>query len=66
MAEIVMEDRLIRLQQRLAQFRPLGLAHVPTRLEPMARLARHLGGPSSNVRTARVLTSGGNKLRKLD
>src|SRR5262245_2115071 len=67
MAQIGMVDRLIRLEQKLAQFRPLGLAQVPTPPEPMARLTRHLGGPSLWVKRedSTGLGFGGNKLRKL-
>jgi L-cysteate sulfo-lyase len=34
-----------RLEADLARFPRLGLAHLPTPLEPMKRLSAHLGGP---------------------
>jgi L-cysteate sulfo-lyase len=35
-----------QLHARLARFRPIDLAHLPTPLEPMERLSKYLGGPS--------------------
>lgn len=57
-----------RLASALARFRRLGLAHLPTPLEPMKRLSAHLGGPRLWVKREDCtgLGLGGNKLRKLD
>jgi L-cysteate sulfo-lyase len=56
------------LANRLAAFPRLGLAQLPTPLEPMRRLTAHLGGPRLWVKRedATGLAFGGNKLRKLD
>jgi L-cysteate sulfo-lyase len=56
------------LQADLARFPRLGLAHLPTPLEPMRRLSEHLGGPRLWVKRddCTGLGLGGNKLRKLD
>lgn len=56
------------LIDRLAVFPRLGLADLPTPLEPMKRLTAHLGGPRLWVKRddATGLGFGGNKLRKLD
>src|SRR5256885_14284137 len=56
------------LSDRLAVFPRLGLATLPTPLEPMQRLTAHLGGPRLWVKRedATGLGFGGNKLRKLD
>src|SRR5215469_8788928 len=56
------------LFERLAAFPRLGLANLPTPLEPMKRLTAHLGGPRLWVKRedATGIGSGGNKLRKLD
>lgn len=56
------------LSDRLAEFSRLGLARLPTPLEPMKRLTAHLGGPRLWVKRedATGLGFGGNKLRKLD
>ena len=56
------------LSAKLARFPRLGLAHLPTPLEPMQRLAQHLGGPRLWVKRedATGIGFGGNKLRKLD
>jgi len=53
---------------RLARFPRLGVAQLPTPLEPLRRLARFLGGPHLWVKRedATGLGFGGNKLRKLD
>jgi L-cysteate sulfo-lyase len=52
----------------LSRFPRLGLAHLPTPLEPMTRLTAHLGGPRLWVKREDCtgLGFGGNKLRKLD
>jgi len=56
------------LAARLSAFPRLGLASLPTPLEPMQRLTAHLGGPRLWVKRedATGLGFGGNKLRKLD
>ena len=56
------------LSDRLAVFPRLGLADLPTPLEPMKRLTAHLDGPRLWVKREDVmgLGFGGNKLRKLD
>src|SRR5689334_16676947 len=56
------------LLDRLAAFPRVGLADLPTPLEPMRRLTAHLGGPRLWVKRedATGLGFGGNKLRKLD
>src|SRR6188508_28178 len=56
------------LADQLAAFPRLGLATLPTPLEPMKRLTAHLGGPRLWVKRedATGLGFGGNKLRKLD
>lgn len=56
------------LAQRLTRFPRLGLATLPTPLEPMARLSAHLGGPCLWVKREDLCGRGlgGNKLRKLD
>jgi L-cysteate sulfo-lyase len=50
------------------RFPRLGLAHLPTPLEPMKRLSAHLGGPRLWVKREDCtgVGFGGNKLRKLD
>jgi L-cysteate sulfo-lyase len=57
-----------RLEAVLSRFGRLGLAHLPTPLEPMKRLSAHLGGPRLWVKRddCTGLGLGGNKLRKLD
>src|SRR6185437_7675645 len=57
-----------RLQTDLARFPRLGLAHLPTPLEPMHRLSAHLRGPRLWVKREDCtgVGLGGNKLRKLD
>ncbi|MEO7054216.1 MAG: D-cysteine desulfhydrase family protein [Rhizomicrobium sp.] len=52
----------------LARFPRLGLAQLPTPLEPLKRLTAHLGGPTIWIKRddATGLGLGGNKLRKLD
>jgi L-cysteate sulfo-lyase len=56
------------LSGRLAAFPRLGLADLPTPLEPLKRLTAHLDGPRLWVKREDVmgLGFGGNKLRKLD
>jgi L-cysteate sulfo-lyase len=56
------------LATKLAAFPRLGLANLPTPLEPMKRITAHLGGPRLWVKRedATGLGFGGNKLRKLD
>jgi L-cysteate sulfo-lyase len=59
---------IAELEQRLARFPRLGLARLPTPLEPMKRLTAHLAGPRLWVKREDCtgLGFGGNKLRKLD
>lgn len=56
------------LAAKLARFPRLGLADLPTPLEPLKRLSAHLDGPRLWVKRedATGLGFGGNKLRKLD
>jgi L-cysteate sulfo-lyase len=56
------------LAELLARFPRLGLAQLPTPLEPLKRLTAHLGGPTIWIKRddATGLGLGGNKLRKLD
>jgi len=56
------------LDAKLSRYPRLGLAHLPTPLEPMQRLTEHLGGPRLWVKRedATGVGFGGNKLRKLD
>jgi L-cysteate sulfo-lyase len=56
------------LASKLSVFPRLGLANLPTPLEPMRRLTEYLGGPRLWVKRedATGLGFGGNKLRKLD
>src|SRR6185503_1000915 len=63
-----MQNNRRPLSDRLAVFPRLGLANLPTPLEPMKRLTAHLGGPRLWVKRedATGLGFGGNKLRKLD
>ena len=58
----------VSLQEDLARFPRLGLAHLPTPLEPMKRLSAHVGGPRLWVKREDCTGQGlgGNKLRKLD
>src|SRR4051794_22806150 len=57
---------LSRLQHRLARFGRVGLAQLPTPLEPLPRLTAHLNGPRVWVKREDCtgLAFGGNKLRK--
>lgn len=59
---------LADLETRLARFRRLVIAHLPTPLEPMKRLSAQLGGPRLWVKREDCtgIGLGGNKLRKLD
>jgi len=63
-----MLSSLDRFTASLARFPRLGLAHLPTPLEPMKRLTEHLGGPRLWVKREDCtgVGMGGNKLRKLD
>src|SRR5262252_6596606 len=56
------------LAAKLSAFSRVGLATLPTPLEPMRRLTAHLGGSRLWVKRedATGLGFGGNKLRKLD
>ena len=56
------------LERSLKPFRRVGLAHLPTPLEPLERLTKALGGPRLWVKREDCtgLGFGGNKLRKLD
>ena len=72
-ATVSQSDRTMQIDRRplsdqLAVFPRLGLANLPTPLEPMKRLTAHLGGPRLWVKRedATGLGFGGNKLRKLD
>ena len=51
-----------------ARFPRVRLAHLPTPLEPMERLSKHLGGPSLWIKRddCTGLSTGGNKTRKLE
>ena len=51
-----------------ARFPRVHLAHLPTPLEPMDRLSKHLGGPRLWVKRddCTGLSTGGNKTRKLE
>ncbi|OFX01400.1 MAG: hypothetical protein A3D94_21520 [Alphaproteobacteria bacterium RIFCSPHIGHO2_12_FULL_66_14] len=57
-----------RFVKALARFPRLGIAHLPTPLEPMKRLSAHLNGPRlwAKREDCTGLGMGGNKLRKLD
>src|SRR5215510_12883734 len=73
MSLVTRTDRTVQIDRRplvdrLAVFPRLGLANLPTPLEPMKRLTAHLGGPRLWVKRedATGLGFGGNKLRKLD
>jgi len=52
----------------LARFPRVRLGHLPTPLEPMENLSRHLGGPRLWIKRddCTGLSSGGNKTRKLE
>lgn len=52
----------------LARYPRVRLAHLPTPLEPMTNLGRHLGGPTLWVKRddCTGLGGGGNKIRKLE
>ncbi len=53
---------------QLDRFPRLSLAHLPTPLEPLERLSKHLGGPQLFVKRddCTGLATGGNKTRKLE
>ena len=57
-----------QFREALAQFPRLGIARLPTPLESMIRLSKHLGGPRIWIKRDDYtgLGLGGNKLRKLD
>src|SRR5262249_34677885 len=63
-----MPEERFTLDAKLSRFPRLGLAHLPTPLEPMKRLTEHLGGPRLWVKRedATGVGFGSNKLRKLD
>jgi L-cysteate sulfo-lyase len=63
-----MPEQWPTLSARLSRYPRLGLAHLPTPLEPMKRLTDYLGGPRLWVKRedATGIAFGGNKLRKLD
>jgi len=52
----------------LARFPRLHFAHLPTPLEPLERLSKHLGGPDIWIKRddCTGLSTGGNKTRKLE
>jgi len=52
----------------LSRFPRLHFAHLPTPLEPLPRLSKHLGGPDIWIKRddCTGLSSGGNKTRKLE
>jgi L-cysteate sulfo-lyase len=52
----------------LSQFPRVSLAHLPTPLEHLPRLSRHLGGPDIYIKRddCTGLATGGNKTRKLE
>ncbi|UUX49803.1 D-cysteine desulfhydrase family protein [Nisaea acidiphila] len=62
------KERISRLRRRLDGFGRLGLAELPTPLQPLNRLSAHLGGPRLWVKREDCtgFGFGGNKLRKLD
>lgn len=65
----VMNSALVTdLETRISRFPRLGLATLPTPLEPMKRLTAFLGGPQLWVKREDCtgFGFGGNKLRKLD
>ncbi|WP_371395777.1 D-cysteine desulfhydrase family protein [Fretibacter rubidus] len=63
-----MTSLLDNFTARLSKFPSVGLVDVPTPLRPMPRLSEHLGGPNIWIKRddATHISSGGNKLRKLD
>lgn len=54
--------------RKMESFPPVGLINAPTPFYKLARLSTHLGGPQIWVKRddATHISSGGNKLRKLD
>lgn len=59
---------LTHFQNKLENFPPVGLINAPTPLQRLPRLSKALGGPDIWLKRddATHITSGGNKLRKLD
>ena len=59
---------IAELERRLAGHKRVGLARLPTPLEPLKRLTAHLAGPRLWVKheDCTGIGFGGNKLRKLD
>ena len=57
-----------KFERMLERFPRLGIAHLPTPLEPMTQLTAHLNGPRLWVKREDCtgVGFGGNKLRKLD
>ena len=53
---------------KLAQFPRVRLAHLPTPLEHLPNLTRHLNGPEIWIKRddCTVVATGGNKVRKLE
>src|SRR5215468_2976733 len=53
---------------RLSEFPRFALAHLPTPLEPLARLHQHIGGPKLYIKRddCTGLALGGNKTRKAE
>ena len=58
----------MRLPSKLEQLPRVALAHLPTRLEPMANLTRYVGGAQMLVKRddCTGLAMGGNKIRQLE
>jgi len=52
----------------LSRFPRLHFAHLPTPLEPLERISKHLDGPNLWIKRddCTGLSSGGNKTRKLE
>src|SRR5689334_21532436 len=65
---IVDTSALSRLRRQVERFARVGLAQLPTPLEPLPRLTAYVGGPRLWVKREDCtgLGFGGNKLRKLD
>jgi L-cysteate sulfo-lyase len=63
-----MADTLEGIAMHLSRFPRVRLAHLPTPLEPMERLSKHLGGPRLWIKRddCTGLSTGGNKTRKLE
>lgn len=62
------DDSIERFAAKLGRIPRLGLTRLPTPLEPLRRLTKHLGGPRIWVKREDCtgFGFGGNKLRKLD